>query len=124
MCCNERRTLFVYKKEGMLLTPLQVFAFDWTNTSLRLAQHKSLTCQTNVFGKSNTYVPSVGQSDLFGQLHDTADVFSQNIKFDIHNTTHMNGVEVRMLIGIGNDSNLKCILSRIAHSQTDSINRH
>ena len=57
-------------------------------------------------------------------MHHAAQVFAQDIKFDIHNSSCLYPVEIGVLVGIGNNGYRKSIVSGIANSKTDSVHTY
>ena len=54
-------------------------------------------------------------------MHHTAQILADDVELNVHDTSHLEGMEVGMLVSIRNDGHLETIVGRIAYSQTYSI---
>lgn len=54
---------------------------------------------------------------IFFEVHDTADVFADNVEFEVHYTAFLDLVEIGMLVGVGNDRHLETVVLRVAYGE-------
>ena len=57
-------------------------------------------------------------------LVNPADILANDVKLDVHTASHLEGMEVGVLVGVGDDGHLEGIVRRVAHRQAHPVHRH